>query len=167
MKRTLLSLSLGTLLPLSEAALATEEATTASTEHPSQQVTKASEQDSFTGPADFFTGQANVDMVWRNGEEINVSGGVVTFAPKARSAWHTHPAGQHLWVLSGTGLTQEWGKPIQVIEAGDVVWCPPGVKHWHGASATSEMKHLAITGVDNGKNVEWMEKVTDDEYNAR
>jgi quercetin dioxygenase-like cupin family protein len=91
----------------------------------------------------------------------------VTFEPGSRSAWHTHPAGQRLVVKSGVGLTQEWGKPTQAIRPGDVVWCPPGVKHWHGASPTTAMTHLAVTGTEDGKNVTWMEKVTDEQYNAR
>jgi quercetin dioxygenase-like cupin family protein len=119
------------------------------------------------GPSDFFTGQARIDPVWPAGAEINASGGLVTFEPGARSAWHTHPKGQHLMVVSGVGLTQEWGGPIQEIRAGDVVWCPPGVKHWHGAAPRTAMTHLAITGSENGKNVEWMEKVSDEQYHAR
>ena len=92
---------------------------------------------------------------------------MVTFEPGARSAWHTHPAGQRLVVISGVGLTQEWGKPVQVIRPGDVVWCPPGVKHWHGAASATAMTHLAVTGTVDGKNVKWMEKVSDEQYNAR
>ena len=99
--------------------------------------------------------------------QINASGAYVTFEPGARSAWHTHPAGQRLVVVSGVGLTQEWGKPVQEIRPGDVVVCPPGVKHWHGAAPTTVMTHLAVSGVLDGKTVEWMEKVTDDQYNAR
>ncbi|MCC3261927.1 cupin domain-containing protein, partial [Paenibacillus polymyxa] len=113
------------------------------------------------------TGRARIDPVWPADKNINASGGLVTFEPGARSAWHTHPAGQRLVVTSGVGLTQEWGKPVQVIRPGDVVWCPPGVKHWHGAAPGTAMTHLAITGTVDGKNVTWMEKVTDAQYNAR
>jgi quercetin dioxygenase-like cupin family protein len=132
-----------------------------------QQVTRAGSQPSAVGPAANFTGQVRVDMVWPADDGISASGALVTFEPGARSAWHTHPAGQRLVVVSGMGLTQEWGKPVQEIRPGDVVWCPPGVKHWHGASPNTAMSHLAVTGTANGKNVEWMEKVTDAQYNKR
>jgi quercetin dioxygenase-like cupin family protein len=132
-----------------------------------QEITRAGTQPSAVGPAEFFTGRVRVDPVWPANENINASGGMVTFEPGARSAWHTHPAGQRLVVLSGVGLTQQWGKSVQVIRAGDVVWCPPDVKHWHGAMPTTAMSHLAITGSLQGRNVNWMEKVSDEQYNAR
>ena len=132
-----------------------------------QEITPAGSQPSASGPVEFFTGRVRVDPVWPANESINASGGLVTFEPGARSAWHTHPKGQRLLVMSGEGLTQEWGKPVQVIRAGDAVWCPPGVKHWHGAAPTTAMTHLAVTGTLDGKNVNWMEKVSDEQYNAR
>ncbi|MFY2945004.1 (R)-mandelonitrile lyase [Achromobacter xylosoxidans] len=132
-----------------------------------QQITRAGEQSSMAGPAEYFTGRARIDPVWPADKNINASGGLVTFEPGARSAWHTHPAGQRLVVTSGVGLTQEWGKPVQIIRPGDVVWCPPGVKHWHGAAPDTAMTHLAVTGTVDGKNVTWMEKVTDEQYKAR
>ncbi|HEY8356303.1 MAG TPA: cupin domain-containing protein [Ramlibacter sp.] len=132
-----------------------------------QQITRAGTQASAAGPAEFFTGRVRVDPVWAADANINTSGAWVTFEPGARSAWHTHPAGQRLVVLSGVGLTQEWGKPMQVIHAGDVVACPPGVKHWHGAGPTTAMTHLAVTGTVGSNNVTWMEKVSDEQYNAR
>lgn len=132
-----------------------------------QQITRAGEQASAAGPAEFFTGRVRVDPVWPADKHINASGGLVTFEPGARSAWHTHPAGQRLVVTSGVGMTQEWGKPVQVIRPGDVVWCPPGVKHWHGAAPDTAMTHLAVTGMVDGKNVTWMEKVSDEQYKAR
>jgi len=125
-----------------------------------QQITRAGAQASTSGPPDFFTGHVRVDPVWPVDEHINASGALVTFEPGARSAWHTHPAGQRLVVVAGVGLTQEWGKPVQAIQPGDVVWCPPGVKHWHGAAPTTAMTHLAVTGTIDGKNVNWMEKVS-------
>ncbi|GAA4347058.1 cupin domain-containing protein [Variovorax defluvii] len=131
------------------------------------QITRAGSQPATVGPEQFFTGRVRVEPVWPANANINASGGMVTFEPGARSAWHTHPAGQRLLVVSGVGLTQEWGKPIQEIRAGDTVWCPPGVKHWHGAAPTTAMSHLAVTGTLDGKNVEWMEKVIDEQYNAR
>lgn len=133
----------------------------------SQSITRAGEQASAAGPTDFFTGRVRVDPVWPADGHINASGAWVTFEPGARSAWHTHPAGQRLVVVSGVGLTQEWGKPVQTIRPGDVVWCPPGVKHWHGATPTTAMTHLAVTGTADGKNVAWMEKVSDEQYQGK
>jgi quercetin dioxygenase-like cupin family protein len=132
-----------------------------------QHITRAGEQASVSGPAENFTGRVRVDPLFTANETVNASGAYVTFEPGARSAWHTHPAGQRLVVTSGVGLVQEWGKPVQVIRPGDVVVCPPGVKHWHGAASATAMTHLAVTGSVNGKSVTWMEKVSDDEYNAR
>jgi quercetin dioxygenase-like cupin family protein len=132
-----------------------------------QEIARAGSQASAAGPAEFFTGRVRVDPVWPADTNINASGAWVTFEPGARSAWHTHPAGQRLVILSGVGLTQEWGKSVQTIRPGDVVWCPPGVKHWHGAAASTAMTHLAVTGTLDGKNVNWMEKVSDEQYNAR
>jgi quercetin dioxygenase-like cupin family protein len=134
---------------------------------PAQQISRAGAQPSVAGPSEFFTGRVRVDPIWPADNDINASGGMVTFDPGARSAWHTHPKGQRLVVMSGVGLTQEWGKRVQEIRPGDVVWCPPGVKHWHGAAPTTAMSHLAVTGTVDGKNVEWMEKVPDEQYNAR
>jgi len=129
-----------------------------------QQISRVGEQASIAGPEQFFTGNVRIDPVWLADEQINASGAYVTFEPGARSAWHTHPAGQRLVVTSGVGLTQEWGKPVQVIRPGDVVSCPPGVRHWHGAAPGTAMTHLAVTGTVDGKNVNWMEKVTDEQY---
>ncbi|MFP3554885.1 cupin domain-containing protein [Paraburkholderia sp. SIMBA_049] len=131
-----------------------------------QQITQAGTQPSATGPAAFFTGRVRVAPLSAANDSINASSAYVTFEPGARSAWHTHPTGQYLVVTSGVGLTQEWGKPIQTIRPGDVVWCPPGVKHWHGATPATAMTHLAITGTAYGKNVNWMEKVSDEQYNV-
>jgi len=132
-----------------------------------QQIIPVGEQSSSVGPTAFFTGRVRVDPLSRAGADINASSAYVTFEPEARSAWHTHPKGQYLVVTSGVGLTQEWEKPVQIIRPGDVVWCPPGVKHWHGAAPTTAMTHLAITGTVDGKNVNWMEKISDAQYNAR
>ncbi|RZL90739.1 MAG: cupin domain-containing protein [Variovorax sp.] len=132
-----------------------------------QQIARAGSTPSVVGPETTFTGRVRVDQLWPASSQITAAGAYVTFEPGARSAWHTHPAGQRLVVVSGVGRTQEWGKPIQELRAGDVVWCPPGVKHWHGASPTVAMTHLAVTGMLNGKNVEWMEKVSDEQYTER
>jgi quercetin dioxygenase-like cupin family protein len=145
------------------------------TEHPGtlgkheagQEITRAGEQASARGPVEHFIGQVRVDPLFAATKGLNASGAYVAFEPGARSAWHTHPAGQRLVVVSGVGLTQEWGKPVQVIRPGDVVVCPPGVKHWHGAAPNTSMTHLAVTGSLDGKSVEWMEAVTDEQYKSR
>ncbi|URI07085.1 cupin domain-containing protein [Aquincola tertiaricarbonis] len=132
-----------------------------------QKISLAQELTTMDGPAETFTGAVRVTLAFAATPAMNASGGIVQFQPGARSAWHTHPAGQQLIVTEGVGLTQEWGKPIQQIRAGDVVWCPPGVKHWHGAAPGSAMTHIAITGVVAGKAVDWLEKVSDAQYLGR
>jgi len=131
-----------------------------------QTITRAGSQPSTTGPDAMFTGRVRVDPVWSEGGGLSASGAMVTFEPGARSAWHTHPAGQRLVVMSGRGYVQEWGKAVQELRPGDVLECPPDVKHWHGASPTTAMTHLAVTGSLDGKNVEWLEKVSDAQYPA-
>ncbi len=133
-------------------------------ETPTQQITRAGAQASVAGPAETFVGQVRVDPLFPANDDVQAASAYVTFEPGARSAWHTHPAGQRLVVTSGVGLTQEWGKPVQQIQAGDVVVCPAGVKHWHGAAPHSAMTHLTVTGVAGGKSVDWLEQVTDDQY---
>jgi 4-carboxymuconolactone decarboxylase len=115
-------------------------------------------------PAANFTGSARVEMLFGAVEPSQASGGIVTFDPGARTAWHSHPGGQILIVTAGTGLVQLWGDPIEEIRTGDVVRIPEGRKHWHGASPRASMTHLAITEARNGTAVEWMEKVSDEEY---
>lgn len=147
---------------MASGAAATEETKLGAT------ITRSGTQASMTGPEGFFTRLVRVDPLFPANSDINASGAYVTFEPSARSAWHTHPKGQYLVVTAGVGLTQEWGKVIQEIRPGDVVWCPPGVKHWHGAAPGVAMTHLAITGTtEDGKNVEWLEKVSDEQYSAR
>jgi quercetin dioxygenase-like cupin family protein len=133
----------------------------------SQNISRAGSQAKADGPQAFFTGHVRIEPLSPPDGDINASTAYVTFEPGARSAWHTHPRGQRLIVTSGIGLTQEWGKPVQEIHPGDVVSCPPGVKHWHGASATAAMTHIAVTGSDeHGKSATWMEKVSDEQYGA-
>ncbi len=132
----------------------------------SQTITQNGSQPSIQAPADHFTGVARVHPLFPVTTEMPASGAYVTFEPGTRSAWHTHPRGQMLVVTAGLGLTQQWGGPIREIRPGDVVRCPPGVKHWHGASPATSMTHIAFTGNMEGKDVVWMEKVTDDQYNA-
>lgn len=119
------------------------------------------------GPAEYFTGTVTVDPLFPAIEPSRTSGAYVTFEPGARSAWHTHPLGQTLVVTAGVGRIQRWGGPVEEIRQGDVVRIPPGQKHWHGASPTTAMTHIAIQEHLNGKVVDWMEKVSDEQYRAR
>lgn len=123
-------------------------------------------QPSTRGSADNFTGTVHVDPLFNSPEPARGSGGRVTFEPGARTAWHAHPLGQTLIVTAGCGRVQRDGKPVQEIRPGDVVWIPPGVKHWHGASPTTAMTHIAIQEKRDDKVVEWMEQVADADYRA-
>ena len=123
-------------------------------------------QPSARGPVEFFTGRVRIDMPFKGAGEARLGGAIVTFEPGARSAWHTHPLGQVLIVTAGRGWTQCEGGPIVEIHAGDIIICPPGHRHWHGATPTSAMTHIAIQEAKDGKVVEWMEQVTDEEYLA-
>jgi len=127
-------------------------------------ITRSGTQPSQKGPAEWFTGAVRVDPLFPASDPSRTSGALVRFEPGARSAWHTHPLGQVLIVTSGVGRVQRWGGPVEEIRAGDVVWTPPGVKHWHGASPTTAMSHIAIQEQLEGRTVEWMEKVTDEQY---
>lgn len=123
-------------------------------------------QPSTQGPVDYFTGTVRIDPLFTATEPSRVSGASVTFEPGARSAWHTHPVGQTLIITAGCGWTQCWGGPRVEIRAGDVIKCPPGHKHWHGATATTAMTHIAIQEAEGGRNVDWLEKVSDEQYLA-
>jgi quercetin dioxygenase-like cupin family protein len=116
------------------------------------------------GPADWFTGSVRIDPLFSASEPARGQGAAVTFEPGARTAWHTHPLGQTLIVTFGLGWVQREGGPVEEIRPGDVVWFEPDEKHWHGASPTSAMTHIAIQEALNGKVVDWMEKVSDDQY---
>ena len=118
------------------------------------------------GPADWFTGTVRIDPLFHAPSPARVAGATVTFEPGARTAWHTHPLGQTLIVTSGCGRVQRLGGPIEEILPGDVVWFPPGEKHWHGASPTTAMTHIAIQESLDGKVVDWLEHVTDDQYQS-
>ncbi|HLY64257.1 MAG TPA: cupin domain-containing protein [Chloroflexota bacterium] len=121
---------------------------------------------STTGSAEHFTGAVRIDPLFEAPAPARVRGASVTFEPGARSAWHTHPLGQALIVTSGLGWTQCWGEPKQEIRPGDVILCPPGKKHWHGATPSTAMTHIAIQEALNGKVVDWLEKVSDEQYLA-
>jgi len=118
------------------------------------------------GPADWFTGTVRINPLFEAPDPARGRGASVTFEPDARTAWHTHPLGQTLFVTAGVGRVQRWGGPIEEIRPGDVVSFPPGEKHWHGASPTTAMSHIAIQEALNGKQVDWMEKVSDEQYHG-
>jgi quercetin dioxygenase-like cupin family protein len=123
-------------------------------------------QPSSKGPAEWFTGAVRIDPLFEAPSPSRGRGASVTFEPAARSAWHTHPLGQVLIVTAGVGVTQCWGEAPVKILPGDVISCPPGKKHWHGASPTKAMTHIAIQEALDGKVVDWLEKVSDEEYQA-
>jgi len=130
-------------------------------------ITRAGSQPSAKGPADWFTGTVRIDPLFTAPQPARVAGAHVTFEPGARTAWHTHPLGQTLIVTSGSGRVQREGGPIEEIRPGDVVWFEPGEKHWHGAAPATAMTHVAIQEALDGKAVEWLEQVSDEQYGAR
>ena len=128
------------------------------------QIKRVGSQASMNGPADWFTGTVRIDPLFQANAPARAGGASATFEPGARTAWHTHPLGQTLIVTSGCGWAQREGGPIEEIHPGDVVWFPPGLKHWHGAAPNTAMTHIAIQESLDGKAVEWMEKVTEEQY---
>jgi quercetin dioxygenase-like cupin family protein len=130
------------------------------------QITRSGSQPSQKGPAEYFTGSVRIDSRFQGSGAARVGGAIVTFEPGARTAWHTHPLGQTLIVTSGLGWVQVEGGPKEEIRPGDIVWFAPGEKHWHGATATTAMTHIAIAEALDGKSVDWMEKVSDEQYGS-
>src|SRR5215212_6326214 len=130
-------------------------------------IKRAGSQPSGKGPSEWFTGTVRIDPLFSTEAPARVAGAAVTFEPGARTAWHTHPLGQTLIVTAGCGRVQQEGGAIQEIRPGDVVWFPPGLKHWHGAAPTTSMTHIAIAEALDGKNVDWLEHVTDEQYQGR
>ena len=130
------------------------------------EIKKSGSQPSRKGPAEYFTGTVRIDPLFDAPEPARIRCAAVTFQPGARTAWHTHPLGQTLIVIAGLGLAQRWDGPIEEIRPGDVVWFPPGEKHWHGAAASTAMTHIAMQEALNGSPVDWMEKVSDEQYAA-
>jgi len=128
------------------------------------EIKRSGSQPSGKRPAEYFTGSVRVDPLLKASDPARIAGASVTFEPGARTAWHKHPLGQTLIVTYGCGWAQREGGPIEEIRPGDVVWFPPGEKHWHGATPTTAMMHIAIQESLNGKVVDWMEKVSDDQY---
>jgi quercetin dioxygenase-like cupin family protein len=127
-------------------------------------ITRAGTYPSVKTPSEYFTGYARLDQLFSASEPAKAKGGLVTFEPGARTNWHTHPLGQTIIITTGIGWVQFWGEPVQEVRPGDVVWFPPGVKHWHGASAKNGMSHIAISEHIDGKTVDWLERVTDEQY---
>ena len=128
------------------------------------EIKRIGSQPSVKGPAEWFTGTVRIDPLFDAAEPGRVGGAGVTFEPGARTAWHTHPLGQTLIITAGCGRVQRWDGPIEEVHPGDVVWFPPGEKHWHGAAPTTAMSHIAIQEALDGKAVEWLEHVTDQQY---
>jgi quercetin dioxygenase-like cupin family protein len=129
-------------------------------------ITRSGSKPSERGPSEWFTGTVRIDPLFRAPDPARAAGASVTFEPGARTAWHLHPFGQTLIVIAGCGRAQRWGGPIETIRPGDVISIAPGEKHWHGASPTTAMTHIAIQERLDGKAVEWMEHVTDEQYQA-
>ncbi len=129
-------------------------------------ITRSGTQPSRKGPAEYFTRSVRIDPLFEANDPSHTSGASVTFEPGAGTAWHTHPLGQILIVTAGAGRVQRWGGPIEEIRQGDVVWIPPGLKHWHGASPTTAMTHIGVQEHLGGKVVDWLEKVSDAQYGA-
>ncbi len=127
-------------------------------------IKRSGSQPSSKGPAEYFTGTVRIDPLFQANFPARALGASVTFEPGARTAWHTHPLGQTLIVTAGCGLAQRWAEPIEVIRPGDVIWFAPGEKHWHGATPTTAMTHIAIQEQLDGKVVDWLEKVSDEQY---
>jgi len=130
-------------------------------------ITRAGSRPSAKGPAEWFTGTVRIDALFQASDPARAAGASVTFEPGARTAWHTHPLGQTLIVTAGFGRAQRWGGPIEEIRPGDVVWFPPNEKHWHGASPTTALTHIAVQEALGGKVVDWMEEVSDEQYHAK
>ena len=130
-------------------------------------ITRSGSQPSGKGQAEYFTGAVRIDPLFQAPDPARVAGSTVTFEPGARTAWHTHPLGQTLLVTAGCGRVQRWGGSVEEVHPGDVIWFPPGEKHWHGATPSTAMTHIAIQERLDGKTVDWMEKVSDEQYQAR
>jgi len=129
-------------------------------------IIRSGSQPSGQGQVEYFTGSVRIDPLFQPNDPRRASGASVTFEPGARTAWHSHPLGQTLIVTAGCGLVQSWGSPVEKIRPGDVIWFSPGEKHWHGATVTTAMTHISIVEQLEGKSADWMEKVSDAEYQA-
>ena len=166
-RRDFLKISSAIALALPVTSLARAEPFVAKRQESTMQIKRSGSQPSTQGPADWFTGSVRIDPLVQPSDPTGgarAAGASVTFEPGARTAWHTHPLGQTLIVTSGCGRAQHWGGSIEEIRPGDVIWFPPGEKHWHGAAPTTAMTHIAIQEQLNGKVVDWLEHVSDEQY---
>jgi quercetin dioxygenase-like cupin family protein len=162
-RRFLLALA-GSVAAIAAKSVAAQMLTQTNARSRMMDIKRSGSEPSAKGPAEYFTGSVRVDTLFRPQEPARTSGAYVTFEPGARTAWHTHPLGQTLIITAGFGWVQREGGLIEDIRPGDVVWFPPGEKHWHGATSTNAMTHIAITETLDGKNVDWMEHVSDEQY---
>ncbi|EIQ00605.1 hypothetical protein OpiT1DRAFT_05153 [Opitutaceae bacterium TAV1] len=162
-RRTFLKTT-GTVLAVPALLRAQADALLTQKQESHMEIKRAGSQPSVKGPSDWFTGTVRIDPLFQANAPARASGGSVTFEPGARTAWHTHPLGQTLLVTAGFGRVQREGGPVEEIRPGDAVWFPPGEKHWHGAAPTTAMTHIAIQEQLDGKVVDWMEKVSDEQY---
>jgi quercetin dioxygenase-like cupin family protein len=160
-RRSMLTAAGGAAVLVGGAARSPAAATSRRTD---MEIKRIGSEPSRKAPAEYFTGTVRIDPLFQAPEPAHASAGSVTFEPGARTAWHTHPLGQTLIIVSGFGWVQREDGPIEEVRPGDVVWFPPGLKHWHGASPTTAMTHIAIQETLNGKNVDWLEKVSDEQY---
>ena len=152
------------VLAMFAVTVATSTAEAQDDRRPSMEVIRKADQKTITGPADWFTGKVTISGLFQRAEPSRVGGAIVHFEPGARTAWHTHPLGQTLIVTEGVGWTQVEGSPVLAFHVGDILWCPPDQKHWHGATPNSSMTHIAIQESENGSPVTWLEQVTDQQY---
>ena len=164
MRRTFLMIA-GAAGLASQAVIRTRAAAPPAKERESRvEINRNGSRPSGKGPAEWFTGTVRIDPLFPADAPARAAGNSVTFEPGARTAWHTHPLGQTLIIVSGCGRVQRWGGPVEEVRPGDVVWFPPGEKHWHGATPATALTHIAVQESLNGKNVDWMEKVSDAHY---
>jgi quercetin dioxygenase-like cupin family protein len=163
-RRTFLKIAGTTALALPAMSCARVGAPSTNRQELFMDIKRAGTQASGKGPHEWFTGSVRIDPLFQAHAPARPSGGSVTFEPGARTAWHTHPLGQTLLITAGCGWVQREGGPVEEVHPGDVVWFPPGEKHWHGAALTTAMTHIAIQEALDGKVVEWMEKVSDEQY---
>jgi quercetin dioxygenase-like cupin family protein len=164
-RRTFLATA-GTVLAISAIRRGHAEAHSTTTEEANMNITRIGSQPSAKGPADWFTGTVRIDPLFQAHAPARATAASVTFEPGARTAWHAHPLGQTLVITAGCGWVQREGGPVEEVHPGDVVWFPPGEKHWHGGTATTAMTHIAIQEQLDGKAVDWLEHVSDDQYRA-
>lgn len=165
-RRTFLKITGTTALAVRAMSCARVGAPSTNRQEISMEIKRVGTQPSSQGPAEWFTGSVRIDPLFQANNPARAAGASVTFEPGARTAWHTHPLGQTLIITAGCGRVQREGGPVEEVHPGDVVWFPPGEKHWHGAAPTTAMTHIAIQEALDGKVVDWLEKVSDEQYKA-